>query len=171
MEEVWVDIEGYSNYLVSNYGTIYNRRTEKFMSLSKTMQGDLKVTLVSKSGDRVTRSVRVLVAEAFVPKPFEIGDERNDYCDTVIVLNHNKNHVSANNLAWRPKWFAHRYARQVVEPVPNEYYRDVKNIHTNVVYSSIMEACDTEGLLYKDVFNSTIFGDSVYPFFNSYIFT
>ena len=170
MEEIWVDIEGYSNYLVSNYGTIYNRRTEKFMSLSKTMQGDLKVTLVAKDGQRVTRSVRVLVAEAFVQKPFPEGDERNEYCDTVIVLNHNKNHVSANNLSWRPNWFAHRYARQINERIPNEYYNDVKNVHTGAVYSSILEVCEKEGLLLKDVYRSVTFGDPVYPYFNSYMF-
>jgi hypothetical protein len=170
MEEVWHPIENYENYSISNYGSVYNRKAEKFMALSRTLQGDLKVTLVNQEGYRVTRSIRVLVAEAFVPLPFDEGDERNVYCNTVIVLDGNKTHVSANNLAWRPRWFAQMYARQMTNEYPDVYFNKTVNAQTDVVYPSIIEAGLSEGLLFSDVLRSTHTGESIYPTDCSYYF-
>ena len=134
------------------------------MAESRTLQGDHKVTL-SVGGERVTRSVRVLVAEAFVPKPpIGPGFHKSAIPDTVIMLDNDQDNVTSYNLAWRPRWFAHKYARQFKQEQPLNYLtKPVENLTTGKVYSSIVEACTEEGLLFNDVFKSATTGISVYP--------
>lgn len=150
--------------MISNLGNVYNTATNQLMAMSSTIQGDYKVTLVN-SDKRVTRSVRVLVAEAFVPKPYIDGGAESQYlCDTVIVKDGVKHHVSADNLAWRPHWFAHKYARQFQSVYPDHFYnRKVRNIDKDVVYSSVLECGTKEGLLFDDIVRSCAAGDWVYP--------
>lgn len=163
--ENWEPIPDHPDYLVSDRGQIYNRRMEKLMSLNTTLQGDLKVTL-SDGGERVTRSVRVLVATAFVEKPYYMTTfHKSAIPDTVIVLDGNQENVRAYNLAWRPRWFANQYARQFkVDIYPPEYYdRPVTNVGTGAIYRSIVEAAQTEGLLYHDVHRSASSHKPIYP--------
>jgi hypothetical protein len=170
--ENWEPIPDHPDYLISDRGQVYNRRMERLMSLNKTMQGDLKVTL-SDGGERSTRSVRVLVAEAFVEKPYYMTTfHKSAIPDTVIVLDGNQEHVSAYNLAWRPRWFANQYARQFkVDIYPPEYYdRAVQNIATGAIYSSVIRAAQTEGLLYHDVYRSACSRKAIYPDDKIFIF-
>lgn len=163
--EHWADIPEHPDYMVSDRGQIYNRRMEKLMSLNKTMQGDLKVTL-SDGGERSTRSVRVLVATAFVEKPRWLATyHRSAIPDTVIVLDGDQGNVSAYNLAWRPRWFANQYARQFkVDHYPDAYYtRPVMNLQTGALYHSVIQAAQTEGLLYHDVHRSASTQEEIYP--------
>lgn len=159
------NIPGFPEYQVSPTGDVLNLRTGKFMALSKTMQGDLKVTIVNEE-ERVTRSIRVLVAEAYVDPP-----ESGTPSDTVIVLNNNKTDIRPDNLAWRPEWFAQRYARQFKASYPDYYYnRPILNEKTNVRYSSILECCMKEGLLFDDVSRSCKVGGRIFPSGASYQF-
>lgn len=170
-EEQWEHIQGFPEYLVSNVGRVYNCRTNSVMAESRTLQGDHKVTL-SSQGQRVTRSVRVLVAEAFVPLPLSgSGFHQSAIPDTVIVLDNDQEHLASYNLAWRPRWFAHKYARQFKQELPL-YYADkpVKNLTTDKLYSSIIGAGITEGLLFNDIFKSAQAGVKVYPIDAIFVF-
>lgn len=169
--EVWEVIPDHPDYLISSTGRVYNRRTERLMAESKTMQGDLKVTL-STDGERETRSVRVLVAEAFVPKPaIHHADNPSSYPDTVIVLDNKKSNLDPTNLAWRPAWFAQKYARQFQPAYPQEYYtRRIYNAQTKAIYDSILEAGIREGLLFADVLKSASTGLPIYPYGHTYSF-
>lgn len=170
-QEQWTHIFGFEDYLISNLGQVYNTRTESIMAESRTLQGDSKVTL-SVDGERVTRSVRVLVAEAFVPKPpVSPGFHKSAIPDTVIVLDNNQRNVTSYNLAWRPRWFAHKYARQFKQEHPPYYYtRPVENVDTGALYNSIVDAGMKEGLLFNDIFKSATTGFSVYPLHHTFIF-
>lgn len=170
-QERWEPIPGFPDYLVSDQGRVYNARTESVMAESRTMQGDLKVTL-SRQGERTTRSVRVLVAEAFVaPPPVAPSYHKSARPDTVIVLDNNQDNVASYNLAWRPRWFAHKYARQFKLEHPSHYLnRPIENATTETVYSCVIEAALSEGLLFDDVFKSATTGMSVYPNYHNFIF-
>ena len=102
--EEWKTIEEFPNYDISNYGNIANNFNEVLLEVSKTKQGALKVGLV-KDGKQYTRSVKVLVAEAFV-----IG--QTDIFDTPILLDGNQSNCSAWNIEWRPRWHAWNYSYQ-----------------------------------------------------------
>ena len=151
MREEWASVPYFPNYSISSFGNVFNHRTDRMMSPSRTLQGDLKVTLVNEK-QRVTRSVRVLVAEAFVNPPDLGEDEGYPVCDTVIVLDGNKENVMADNLAWRPNWFAFKYARQFTQEYPEVYYtRRVANVTRGVYYISILQAGVKEGVLFEDI--------------------
>lgn len=163
--EEWSPILDFPDYLISDHGRIHNSRTEKMMALNKTLQGDLKVTL-SQDGYRETRSVRVLVATAFVAKPFSrVSFHKSAIPDTVIVLDGDQSNVASYNLAWRPRWFANQYARQFkMSNYPPSYYnRPIQNLTTGALYHSVIQAAQTEGLLYHDVYRSASTGGSIYP--------
>lgn len=169
MTETWQRIPDYPRYLISNYGNVFNERSNDLMAMSKTIQGDLKVTLVNETS-RVTRSVRVLVAESFVQKPYlDGGAESSLNCSTVIVMDNNKNNVHADNLAWRPAWFAQKYSRQFNTTYPDYFYtRKVRCLETGVVYGSILDCAMTEGLLFGDVLRSSSDGTPVFPYGRQY---
>lgn len=174
MQEMWSKIPNFPNYSVSSFGDVYNHRTERMMTRSKTLQGDYKVTMINER-QRITRSVRVLVAEAFVEAPNLRGlsDNHDEYpeCDTVIVLDGDKNNVIAENLAWRPHWFALSYARQFSREYPDEYrIRRIANVSLGIYYVSILQAGVREGVLFEDVYRSAKSGTPVYPTLSRYEF-
>lgn len=161
--EEWKPIEEFPDYRISSDGRVYNQRTDTTMSLNRTLQGDLKVSM-THDGYRGTRSVRVLVAEAFVHNPHPTEDEFSAAYNTVIVLDGNKDHVWASNLAWRPAWFAIKYAMQFDGQYDKRFYtKFVRNNNTGQEYRNLFVCAMREGLLIEDVFHSILVGAHVFP--------
>lgn len=157
VETRWFLIPDFPDYEIDDLGQIYNRRTRTLMRTSVTNHGHEKITLRAPDGSRHTRSVALLVAELFVPRPTEL-------CDTVIVLDGDLRNVVASNLAWRPRWFSWKYARQLRTPQPLHYQNlTVANVRENVEYENIIHAGMAEGLLFEDVWRSTYTGARVFP--------
>lgn len=155
-DQIWAPIPYFPDYEVGSWGMIFNLRRRKTMEISRTTHGHAKVALVNATG-RHTRSVSLLVASAFVPAP-------NPHCDSVILLDGDLGHLEANNLAWRPSWFAWKYTRQLkTDPILAYTNLQVDNVVTGTRYSNIIAAATTEGLLYDDIWRSTFTGDPVYP--------
>jgi len=65
LDELWVEIEGYTNYVVSNYGEIVNSNTNRALSAKPDSKGYPKINLCY-NGLKDTRYVHRLVAEAFL---------------------------------------------------------------------------------------------------------
>lgn len=158
MIEEWRSILEFTNYDISNLGNVWNRKLDRKMSVSCTNHGHAKITLTDFDGKRYTRSVALLVAEAFVDAP-------NLLCDTVMLLDGDLTNVRADNLAWRPQWFAWKYTRQLKQQQPRHYNNlAVMNTHDEIVYDSIMHAAKAEGLLAQDIWESTYRGKPVFPY-------
>jgi hypothetical protein len=64
LEELFVEIEGFPNYLVSNYGRIINRVHNHDLRPSRATDGHAKVMLY-RGGIGYTKQVHQLVAQAF----------------------------------------------------------------------------------------------------------
>lgn len=123
----------FTRYEVTNYGRVFNLHTGREMILSPTQHGELTVGLMHE-GEQYRRSVKVLVAKAFVP-----GE--TDIFDTPIQLDGNRGNLMADNIVWRPRWFALAYIRQFeVDP---EYY-------------SAGPVLDSEGNTYEDVLHAAM---------------
>lgn len=109
--EQWVNLEhlGYSRYAISSFGNVASNRTGECLTISRNQTGTYRVSLISDS-DKVQRqlSVPLLVARTFVP----IEDELVDRFNTPINLNGRRNDNRAENLLWRPRWFAIKYHQQ-----------------------------------------------------------
>lgn len=156
-QEIWKPVPGFTNYEISSFGRVYNIYRDHFMSISKTQDGHVKISLISDNGSRHTLSVATMVAEAFVERP-------NVLCDNVVRLDGNFANVSAQNLVWRPRWFVWKYTHQLKEPQPLHYQNlGVINIITRTKYVNIIEAGIAEGLLFDHVWRSTYSGLAIFP--------
>lgn len=157
MEMDWVIIPDFPDYLISNQGLIINRNSSKPLRVSHTREGAVKVGLV-KDGEQCTRSVKVLVAESYVPG-------KNEIFDTPIHLDGQDDHNAADNIVWRPRWFAWAYKNQLKHVSDNDRIGPLRDVETNIRYYDIYEAAITHGLLFRDVRKSLVTGESTFPTF------
>lgn len=96
MNEIWRNIEGYPNYMVSNLGRVkslnYNRTgEEKIMKGSKNNRGYLYVQLY-KEGKQKNYLIHRLVASAFIPNPDNLSE--------INHINEDKTNNQFTNLEW-----------------------------------------------------------------------
>lgn len=150
MREEWRQIPGFPTYEVSELGRVVDTNNDILIAISYTNQGAAKVNL--RHGNRqVTRSVKRLVAEAFV------HGETMAF-DTPIHLDGDQENCSAQNLMWRPRYFAWHYTRQF------NNFLDVYNMGPILelsargevleAYSSIEEASVINGLLMHEIWEA-----------------
>lgn len=88
LEELFVEIEGYPNYVVSNYGRIINRVRGYDLAQSHSSDGHCKVRLYN-AGVGKTYQVHQLVAQAFfdlwVPGLEVLHVHENSYDDNSVT--------------------------------------------------------------------------------------
>lgn len=164
MEE-WHELEEFPDYAISSEGNVVNMKTRHDRRTSVNQTGVVKVSLY-QGNVLSTRSVAVLVAEAFVEK-------HNDSFDTIIHLNGDKHDCRSENLMWRPRWFAILFHRQFyLERFHNGYAQpqDIENVETGEVYRSIKEVCIREGLYFFDVHRSCVEGRPAPPMMQEFRF-
>ena len=92
--EVFKQVLGFSNYLVSNYGRIYNKQRKRFLVPVTDIKGYQYVNL-SQMGKTKTCKVHRLVVEAFLGRHLKPGEDvhhlvsKTDNClQHIIVLTH-----------------------------------------------------------------------------------
>jgi hypothetical protein len=142
--DVWVEIEEFPNYAVSNRGLVCNEGTGRILSLSTNQSGVVNVGLV-KDHVQYKRSVATLVAKAFLPPPPE------PRFDTPLHLNGNRDHNFVENLVWRPRPFAIAYREQLKKPYKNRIEAPILNVDTGEIFESSLAAAKKYGLLERAV--------------------
>lgn len=162
MEIEWVTLADFPNYLISNHGDIVNKSTGRWLHQSHATGGVVKVGLV-RAGKQHTRSVKVLVAEHFV-------EGRDEVFDTPIHLDGDRDNNRADNLVWRPRWFAWEYARQFSNITDNDRIGPLRDVETRETYFDIVECAVLNGLLFKDIRKSMALKESVFPTFQTFEF-
>jgi len=155
LEMVWKDIKGAKGYSVSNLGDVRNKSTDHIIKPQITKNGILYVPLYV-NGEKVTRSVKVLVAKAFVPG-------RTKVFDTAINMDGDKRNNRADNLVWRPRWHAVKYSRQFLVEYPHGKKGPVQELLEGVIFETVVEAGVGNGVLFRDVFASCRTGAPVFP--------
>lgn len=160
MDEEWVQIDGFEDYAISDYGNVKSLRTNKLIATSHTKQGALKVGLYNNAGKQI-RSVKVLVANVFVAKDW-------DDWDTPIHLDGDQDNCAASNLAWRPRYFAWSYRHQFQKLTYYEGIGPIFERHTNTMYQNVAEAAMANGLLMHDVFIKAHYDDARAHVFPTY---
>lgn len=162
MDEIWVVIEEFPNYHVSDHGRVLNADTGRILAESRTKTGTLKIGLVM-GGKQYTRSVCVLVAEAFV-------EGRSEVFNTPIHLDGNPQNNFQDNLIWRPRWFAWKYARQFREHIPGQSQGPIVDTVLGGVYVDMWEAALSNGLLVEDVWKSVHSQKPTFPTWQMFVF-
>jgi hypothetical protein len=133
------------------------------MVLSPTQQGELTVGLM-KDGHQYRRSVKVLVAKAFV-------EGYTDVFDTPIQLDGDRFNLHEDNIQWRPRWFAWEYVRQFADIPPAWFYNGpILDIVNNIQYRTIFEAAVARGNLCKDIRAAIPSGTHVFPTGEKYVY-
>lgn len=84
----WVEIKGYPNYMVSNFGQVFSKKNEKILKNNLTAQGYLRVTLINEEGYK-NKLVHRLVYENF-------GKDWNTELSVDHIDNNPKNNCIAN---------------------------------------------------------------------------
>ena len=147
MEEEWITIPGFVDYQVSNKGRVarlWSGRPKKVMTLTVNPHGTVYVGL-SRNNIQRKRSVALLVASAFLPKP------ESSHFNTPVHLDCNRSNNEVSNLAWRPKWFAPKYHEQVNKPYRSRINKPIVNLDTNKRFPNSLEAALCYGVLEQDV--------------------
>ena len=148
-------LEEFPEYLISTHGDIVNANSGRWLAQSRNQEGVVKVGLF-KNGRQHTRSVGVLVAETFV-----VG--RDEISDTVLHLDGILENNRADNLAWRPRWFAHAYACQFGGVSDLSRIGPIRDVSTNDRYLDVNEAAIICGLLMEDIRKSIVMGTPCFP--------
>lgn len=154
MTEEWKEIPGFPEYSVSTEGRIWSHARDREMRLSMNQYGVLKVGLFHE-GEQTTQSVAVLVAQTFLP-------DHPEHFDTVIYLNGDRADCRADNLMWRPRWFARDYHRQLKKDyeLVNSVFEE---INSGEMFENSLDAAQRYGLLEKDVFNDLLDQNAFLP--------
>jgi hypothetical protein len=153
----WKELEEFPNHAVSEHGDVANMKTGLPRKLSVNQQGVVKLSMYDEHGRLKTRSVARLVAESFLePHP-------NELFNTPIHLDGDLRNCRADNLAWRPLWFAVKYHKQF----RNEdfYHMDVlvMDVESEVVYENVKDVCISNGMYWYDVVKSYTEDVPVFP--------
>lgn len=155
MEMDWVTIPEFPNYLVSSNGDVVNASSGRWLAQSLTQEGVPKVGMVQGTR-QYTRSVGVLVAEAFV-------HGRDDVSDTVVHLDGDRQNNRSYNLVWRPRWFACAYTTQFADVSESSRIGPLRDIRSGQRYNDVFECAIVHGLLMADIRKSLVMGKAVFP--------
>lgn len=150
MREKWYELDEFPDYAVSNFGEIHNIKTGMPRKTSINQQGIVKISLY-QGRELITRSVAVLVAEAFC-------DGQTSLFNTPIHLDGDRENCRADNLMWKPRWFAVQYHRQFHSADFHRMDIPIVELNSGKEYQSVKEACMDLGLYYNDVYRSYVHG-------------
>lgn len=153
--EVWKPVHDFPEYSVSTFGRVRNERTDRLMAQTLNQQG-IPMVGFSKRGDYHKRSVALLVATAFIPRPFGAFD-------TPICLDGDRTNNAVENLMWRPRWFAIFYHKQFKKRYHNPIRSPIMDMKTREISENSIEACKRYGLLEKELVLSILNRTPVWP--------
>lgn len=125
------------------------------MSLLRNQNEVINVGL-TKNKTQHKRAVARLVATAFLQKP------RNPTFDTPINLDGDRMNNSVENLMWRPRWFAIKYAEQFKR---NEcgFLVPIIDVKSGEVYETSWDAATSCGLLDREIKLAVLNNTFVWP--------
>lgn len=156
MQEEWMQLEEFPDYAVSNYGYVQNTARGRSISRSAVQYGMMTVAMML-DGRQYRRSIATLVAQAFLPPP-----PREDF-NTPIHLDGDRKNCRADNLAWRPRWFAIAYHQEKRSTYYDKWTRDFRLEQTGEVFDNIRVPSQKYGLLERDIHLSLVNGGYAAP--------
>ena len=143
----WHSVMDNSNYIVSDNGGIRNSRTNADKAIRKT-RGYFSVDLY-KHGERTTKGVHVLVAEAFIPNPdgkpevnHKDGNKLNNHVGNLEWVTHKENCEHA----WRTGLQRPSYGmRGKKNPNAGRKGRPIKIVETGEIFETLKDCEDAIG--------------------------
>lgn len=146
--ELWEPIPDFPGYEVSNTGLIRNEETQYTLGQYENGSGFLQVVM-SVSGKNHARAVHKLVAQAFVN--FGGGDQ------VPVHIDYDRHNNHADNLEWKPLWFANKRTRQHNRTTPLDN-RPIRIIETGEVFENSLECAKAISGLEELILNTAMAG-------------
>lgn len=144
----WVAVQGFPGYSVNPLGQVRKDSTGRVLHTRLTQYGTPYVGLMRDWRQHI-RSLPLLVANAFIPKPSPIFD-------TPINLDGDRLNCAVSNLMWRPRWYAVLYNQQFQDRYPNPIRAAVRAVNENEVFPNSFAAACHYGLLEREVVLSVL---------------
>jgi hypothetical protein len=151
----WRPVEGFPGYSVNPLGQVVRDSTGRLLVPRYNQYGVPYVGLM-REWQQCIRSLPRLVARAFLPRPSEIFD-------TPIQLDGDPTNCRADNLMWRPRWYAVLYKRQFEERYDNPIDAPVHAIDEREKFPNSLLAACRYGLLEREVVLSIINRTPAWP--------
>lgn len=160
--ESWKTIPSFHGYSVSDHGRVRNDDSGRLMAIRRNQHGVCHVGLY-KHVKQYKRGLALLVANAFVSK---LDTELKTFT-TPIHLDGDQSNNRADNLMWRPAWFALKYARQfnshqlgIDEPIVD--------VNSKEQFANSWEAVTTYGLLNTEIMTAILNRTYVWPTYQEF---
>ena len=148
MGEIWKDVDGFSNYEVSNMSRVRNKKNKRILTQKIGREGRyFSVYMKGDNGKESTQRVHRLVAKAFIPNP-----------DNLPQVNHidgDKLNNDIDNLEWCTPKHNNEHARDNGLIHPGAYQkRPIKIIETGEIYDGVVECAKAIGVDFRNVYRS-----------------
>jgi len=142
-EDDWRPVEGFAGYSINHYGEVRRDDTGRLMIPRYNQYGVPYIGLM-RDWEQCIRSLPRMVAKAYLPPP-------SDIFNTPIQLDGNPANCRADNLMWRPRWYAVRYKRQFDERYDYPIDEPVRAINEKERFPNSFAAGCRYGLLEEEV--------------------
>lgn len=124
-QEVWKNIDGFNDYMVSNLGRVKSFKQNKETILKGTIRidGYVGVSLLNNNDKQMNKQMHQLVAEVFITKPEFNPDGSN--INGILCVNHkdgNKLNNTVENLEWCDVTYNNRHAAKLKDKIENSQY-------------------------------------------------
>jgi hypothetical protein len=160
MPERWKEIPEFPVYSVSTFGRVQNANSGLILALNENQFGVMCVGLM-RDGIQWHRSVPLLVARAFIPRPSEPFD-------TPINLDGDRTNNHVDNLIWRPRWFAIRYNQQFKWRELDSLDLRIMNLDTGEISENSFECAIKYGILERDLLEAIDTDNVVWPIYQRF---
>lgn len=160
MIDNWVPVEGFPGYSVNPLGQVRKDSNERIMHPRFNQYGVPYVGMM-RNWRQCIRSLPRLVATAFLPTT-------NVIFDTPINLDGDRANCSADNLMWRPRWYAIYYANQFKERYEYPIDAPIRNVDTGEVFPNSLAAGCRFGLLEREVVLSVLNQTPAWPTYQTF---
>lgn len=160
MREQWLRLDEFPDYGVSNLGEVANLKRDRLVRPFVNQQGILAVAIY-RERRRISRSVPLLVANAFIP-------EHPIYYNSPLHLDADKMNCRLENLVWRPRNFTGRYYEQFDWDWFHDSRREILNISTGEVFEGYKDPCVYYGIRALEIITSSTNDSKVFPTWHKY---
>lgn len=152
---MWRPVEGFPGYSVNPLGQVARDSTGRLLRPRYNEYGIPYVGLM-REWQQCVRSLPRLVAQAFLDRP-------SDIFDTPIQIDGDPTNCRAENLMWRPRWYAIRYKRQFEERYENPINVTIHAVNEGERFPNSLAAACRYGLLEKEVVLSIVNRTPAWP--------
>ena len=124
-QEIWKNIDGFNDYMVSNLGRVksFKQNKETILKGHIRIDGYIVVKFINNNNKSIIKQIHQLVAEAFIPKTEFNPDGSN--INGILCVNHkdgNKLNNTVENLEWCDVAYNNKHAAKLKDKIENSEY-------------------------------------------------